>query len=145
MNAMPSKDNPVSRRDFLALTWKGLLTLSGLLALGGVLRFLNYQTEAASPTEFDLGPAGNFAVGSRTVIPAARAILLSTPQGFVALSLVCPHLGCEVEPKPEGFACPCHGSRFDPQGALLRGPADRPLRSLRIEKMPDRHLILHTD
>ena len=141
MNAMPSNDR-INRRDFLALATKGLLALGGLLAFGGVLRFLGYAPDPAPPAEFDLGPAANYPPGSRTVIPPARAVLLNTPGGFAALSLVCPHLGCEVRPDSDGFACPCHGSRFDGAGLLLRGPADRPLRPLRIEQNAQGNLIL---
>ena len=134
-----------SRRDFLALSTKGLLTLSGLLALGGLWRFLSYRADPSPPTEFDLGPSEKYPPGSPTLLPEARAVLLHTSSGFVALSTTCPHLGCQVEPAVDGFACPCHGSRFDRMGGLQRGPADRPLRPLRVEETAEGHLILHTD
>ena len=135
----------LSRRDFLKLTRTAILTASGLLDLGGLFRFLSYQTDPPAPTEFDLGPAVNFAPGSRTVFPDVPAVLLRNSDGFTALSLVCPHLGCTVESQPEGFACPCHGSRFDPQGKVRRGPAAKPLTQLRVETMPDGKLHLFTN
>ena len=135
----------LSRRDFLKLTRTAFLTASGLLGLGGLLRFLSYQTQPPAPTEFDLGPASNYALGSSTILLDVPAMLLRSDKGFTALSLVCPHLGCTVESKPDGFACPCHGSRFDSQGEVLRGPAAKPLTQLRIEVMPDGKLHLFTN
>ena len=141
--AMPS--NPLSRRDFLALATKSVLALSGLLGLGGLFRFLSYRPGPPAPTQFDLGPGANYPLGSQTPLPEARAILLHTSDGFLALSAACTHLGCQVKPTAEGFTCPCHGSRFDRQCAVLNGPAARPLRVLRVEERADGHLILHTD
>lgn len=47
-----------------------------------------------------------------------------------AFLLACPHAGCEVDPSPTGFDCPCHGSSFSAGGEVLSGPASRPLRRL---------------
>ncbi len=123
----------VSRRDFLKLTRNGFLYLSGALALAGLLRFLDYDPNPAPKTEFDLGPASNYPLNSRTVIADPPALLIHTQSGFSALSLVCTHLGCTVKNDAEEFACPCHGSRFNADGKVTHGPANQPLRSLRIE------------
>jgi cytochrome b6-f complex iron-sulfur subunit len=132
----------ISRRDFLKLARTALLAASGLLGLGGLLRFLDYQSQPPAPSEFDLGDAADYAPGSRTVLPQVPALLIRTEAGFTALSLACTHLGCTVEAGADGFACPCHGSRFDPQGAVTRGPATKPLPALRVEATVDGHLHL---
>jgi len=48
---------------------------------------------------------------------------------LLAVSVKCPHLGCQLEWNPEekSWDCPCHGSRFDPYGRLLDGPAQTDL------------------
>jgi cytochrome b6-f complex iron-sulfur subunit len=135
----------ISRRSFLNFIWKALLTLSGLLGLGGILQFLGYQTEPAPPTRFNLGNITNYPPGSRVVIPEALAIIQHTAQGLKAYSLVCPHLGCTLEPKQEGFDCPCHGSKFYENGAIRNGPASKSMTEYRLEETPDAMLILHTD
>lgn len=49
-------------------------------------------------------------------------------QGKVYLvSPRCPHLGCQLEwnAAERSWDCPCHGSRFDYEGRLLSGPAQK--------------------
>lgn len=134
----------LSRRDFLKLIRDGFLYLSGALALGGLLRFLDFDPNPAPKTEFDLGPASNYPLNSRTLLSDPPAVLLHNKSGFSALSLECTHLGCGLDSKSDGFACPCHGSRFGADGRVTHGPADNPLQSLRVEMTEEGNLKLIT-
>ena len=134
----------LSRRDFLKIVRDGFLYLSGALAAGGFLRFLDFDPNPAPKTEFDLGPASDYPFNSRTLLSDPPAVLLHTEKGFSALSLVCTHLGCNVESKVDGFACPCHGSHFDKDGNVTHGPAEKHLNLLRVEVTDEGNVKLFT-
>jgi cytochrome b6-f complex iron-sulfur subunit len=112
------------------------------LAIGGLLRFLDFDPNPAPKTEFDFGSAEKFPLGSRIVLPEISAILIHTRQGFSALSLVCAHLGCTLENDAESFACPSHGSRFGPEGEVIHDPVTKSLPLLCIEISEDNKLTL---
>ena len=89
-----------------------------------------------------------------TLVKEARAYVFKKSAGekteFYCMSAVCTHLGCmvqyvgkeESEPvttnKPRvGFSCPCHGSQFSLDGAVVAGPAPKNLPWLALSVSPD--------
>ena len=57
------------------------------------------------------------------------AVFVDTKGAQHLFSARCTHLGCTVawNPAERTFDCPCHGSRFGPEGEVVNGPAARPL------------------
>lgn len=77
------------------------------------------QVAALAPGE------GGLVEGEDGVVAAYRP-----PDGQVmAVSAVCTHLGCKVHwnSTEASWDCPCHGSRFRPDGSVIEGPALAPL------------------
>lgn len=54
--------------------------------------------------------------------------VLATGEGtYAVVSPICTHRGCTVDVSGERLVCPCHGSTYDRQGNVLKGPAQRAL------------------
>jgi nitrite reductase/ring-hydroxylating ferredoxin subunit len=123
---------PMSRRDWLGLT--SLWTMSGALLFGliGMMR-LPKAAVLASPSRKFTVALPEALVAGEAYVPAGRSVaVFREPEGVYAISLICTHLGCVVKPTPEGFECPCHGSRFAADGTVTRGPAPRALPWLKV-------------
>lgn len=63
----------------------------------------------------------------------------SGPSTFDATSIVCTHMGCEVEVAEGGksLACPCHGSQYNADGTVRHGPAERSLKHYAVDVSAD--------
>src|SRR5262249_39298421 len=60
--------------------------------------------------------------------PCPLALRRQDENTLTAMSAVCTHAGCTVglDGMTSSWLCPCHGSRFDLEGAVIGGPAPRP-------------------
>ena len=122
----------VNRRDFV----RSLPVLPTGLLLGASA--LSVSACAGTPYLSPRG-SGNQLVVSAANVPEAGVLLQrpgmehpvflrATEEGaYTALLVRCTHQGCQPDPVGDRFVCPCHGSEFDMEGAVLRGPAERPL------------------
>ncbi|HVE64836.1 MAG TPA: FAD-dependent oxidoreductase [Mycobacteriales bacterium] len=80
----------------------------------------------------DVDSADEIAAGEAAVVrrgPAKTACYRDESGTLHAVSARCTHLGCIVgwNAAEKSWDCPCHGSRFDVDGAVLQGPAVEPL------------------
>ena len=60
-----------------------------------------------------------------------------------ALSSICTHQNCKLIAEPDrSFYCKCHGSTFDPDGRVTRGPAKRDLPVLELTSNDQGELVV---
>lgn len=120
--------------------WSGLYDprrLASVVREGGA--FLKHQAQVArhfvgdripplsGPAPTDIAPGDGAVVrvgGGQLAVHRDEAGRLQ------AVSARCTHLGCIVafNRAEQAWECPCHGSRFAPDGRVLQGPAVRPLK-----------------
>ena len=141
MKEMDIKCKECSRREFLRRATAG----TGTIILGSL--FLESCSDAPNApatkgttiiidTELSQYSAlaqigGTLALeeGDITDMPAQGLLLIRESEESVrALSRRCPHKACTVKPFSNNIAnCDCHGSQFDKEGKVLKGPASSPL------------------
>jgi Rieske Fe-S protein len=138
----PQQNNPndsMPRRLFLRLS----LMISGLISTWGVFRFLNYEPPGeVLLSSITLSEIFAYRIGSATYVPQVLAWLFHDSEGFYAISATCPHLGCTVAFKGEGFNCPCHDSQFDARGHVTQGPAIKSLPYYQVRFSEDNRVMI---
>ena len=78
------------------------------------------------------GEALDFTSPTGAKVVVARQGAGTAAEDFLALSSVCPHLGCRVhwEVQNDRFFCPCHNGAFDRDGKPVSGPPQAANQSL---------------
>jgi Rieske Fe-S protein len=93
--------------------------------------------EPASFGDVTAGKSADFPEGTLVRLGSSPVFLGRDAGGFYALTSTCTHAGCTVATQGSGasasLACPCHGSRFDRNGAVVAGPASAPLVHFAVE------------
>jgi cytochrome b6-f complex iron-sulfur subunit len=128
-------DSTESRRTFFS-TCGNLAMVGGLAASYGTLGVCAIRFLTPNPNDENLDwqfvatleslegqNSYEYIASSGVKIVIARAAE-AAESGFLALSSVCPHLGCQVfwEAAKDRFFCPCHNGTFDSGGKATGGP-----------------------
>ncbi len=113
------------------------LTFSGLVLFVGKFLF----PRAPKRTALLEVPRKDIPADGALVFRESRVAVIRQGEALYALDLTCTHLGCTVTVTPKNIVCPCHGSQFALDGAVLTGPADRPLQRLTLVEQDDMLVI----
>jgi len=159
----------VTRRQFLLIMgWLGAIAAT-VFGTGKVLQFMFPGATSEEPQAFKVtADPGSITVGNPLQITAKRVSIVRDDGGFYAVYLVCTHLGCTPnytttvtqgtgvpdsvakshgerkanDQQPNGWACPCHGSRYFIDSTNFYGPAPRPMDWVEVSYAPDGNLVV---
>ena len=158
-----------TRRQFLLLM--GGLGALGATVFGGVelLKFMFPAATGDAPLLFKLdADPSQITVDNPLMDYTHRTGIIRDDAGLYAVQLICTHLGCTpnyvtnvtsgsgiadavakshgirkpAEQIANGWACPCHGSRYFIDSTNFYGPAPRPMDLFHIAFAPDRKLVV---
>lgn len=97
--------------------------------------------EDGTPKKFTVRQDRVDAWSTEADAPVGAVYLRRADDGVAALNVVCPHAGCFVGLADDraGFACPCHRSSFDLDGAVddPASPSPRDMDALEVEVRND--------
>ena len=134
----------VTRREFLYYVWLSSMALFMAGSGGATLAYAFPRfKEGEFGGKFVVGKVEDFEDGSVTPVREGKFFLVRQGDEFKALYQVCTHLGCLVRQTEEGFACPCHGSKFAQDGTLIASPAPRDMDTFAVE-IVDGNVIVDT-
>jgi Rieske Fe-S protein len=81
----------------------------------------------AAPAANVIAKTADVPVGSGVIVDKV-VVTQPTAGVFKGFSATCTHKGCTVDKIADGtIDCPCHGSKFNLDGSVANGPAQKPL------------------
>lgn len=121
----------IKRRNFLKILWAAPFVL-----------FYKYLTPSVKKDNLLTIPLSRLPFESAYLVKDKHVCILNEKNGIRVLSISCTHLGCLLNVENDKFICPCHGSMFDLDGSVLKGPALKPLKHLTYT-IKDNNIIIH--
>ena len=107
-------------------------------------------SSGSAPSPIGDVPAGNASslpVGTLKPIDGEPVCIGRDAGGVYAMTLTCTHQGCDIADggtvSAAGLQCPCHGSQFDANGSVVRGPAASPLVHYAVSADSAGNLTIH--
>lgn len=135
-----TEEKNVPRRRMMAWLAGVGLAGSGVLAALSNWFFFKPRVTYGPSARFAIGKPEDFPPGTRISRDVERVCIVREGSRLAAISTTCTHLGCIVAIADTGFACPCHGSRYDQDGNVTGGPAPKALPWFKLTLAPNGEL-----
>jgi cytochrome b6-f complex iron-sulfur subunit len=141
----PGEAAPMNRRRMLA--WLSSIGIAGSAVLSAFsnLVFIKPRATYGQPQRFNIGKPDEYPSGTRIALGERSVCIVREGDNIAAISTTCTHLGCIVGISDTGFACPCHGSRFDQDGNVTGGPAPKALPWYKVSLAPNGEIEVDKD
>ena len=95
-----------------------------------------------TPVGVAVGVPDDFTKPGLHIVPGTKVLIGRDDKGLYALTSICPHEFCDMDATQnvggmkmpvgtvtaQGIVCNCHNSKFDNYGAVMKGPANKPLK-----------------
>jgi Rieske Fe-S protein len=134
-------DRPLDRREFIVVVG-GSAVLAAATRGWSAAPATTPSSNLAADAVVDAGPIT--ALDKDGVFDAWRdqgLFVIRRDGRLFALSSVCTHKGCKVRGQEDGtYLCKCHGSTFDHDGKVTKGPATKNLPRLAVATDTNMHL-----
>jgi Rieske Fe-S protein len=141
-------DFPISRQKVLLGAGLGLVTavVAACSTYGKKPEAAGESSATTAAPSASGGPApAPKAIAKTSDVPVGSGVIVgevvvTQPSAgvFKGLSAKCTHKGCTVDKVADGtIDCPCHGSKFNLDGTVAKGPAQEPLATENITVQGD--------
>lgn len=89
----------------------------------------NFQVSPLKIEDIAVNEGGIVSVGGKNY-----AVYKRSQTEVIILSSVCTHMKCQLQwnSTEKTWDCPCHGSRFNTDGSVINGPAQKPLQRITL-------------
>jgi len=135
-------ESPISRQKVLLGAGLGVVTaiLAACTTYGKKPEAASESATTATAAPAPSAPGGPAASAGNVIaktadVPVGSGVIVDdivvtqpTAGVFMGLSATCTHAGCTVNKVADGtIDCPCHGSKYNLDGSVAKGPAQKPL------------------
>jgi Rieske Fe-S protein len=131
----------LNRREFVGAT---AIAVTAAMCGGCVSQHVNPVGPRTAGTTVDVGTVRDYSTDGATdqFAKSDGVMVVRSGNKIYATSAICPHQSCTMAAVGNRFCCPCHGTRYDLMGRVIKGPARESLACYGISANEQGRLIV---